>query len=345
MNKAKKLTMVAAALMLLVTLAVPVSVAQDDDTTEGKFTLANSDPELAADAVTLWTTGGSPTETTSMTPWVEYNVKVTVTDANTLDDLSTVEVTIFYDANGTYAAGDENCSAHTQNCAILTWTNGGSPPWTMSPSAPPTTTWSIETGNCVTPTLTSSTGTFEFHFKPGKVATRTADPAKWHIFAEADDGGGNPGSDTQENLTMNPYTEITVNTALVDWGSVSPEMPFAEGNPSEEAGISVTYIANGAYHEKVKATSPWTGAPSGTAALNAAGTPDANEFSLKADDTGTMGSDVLVSTSYQAIDDTGTQTGEDGDTVSTNSLWLKLGTPFSEAVYTGTIYYQITDGT
>ena len=57
-----------------------------------------------------------------------------------------------------------------------------------------------------------------------------------------------------------------------------------------------------------------------------------------------MPSGGLVTTSYTTIDDTGTQTGESGDTVTTNSIWLKLGTPFTDALYTGRIYYQIVHG-
>ena len=80
--------------------------------------------------------------------------------------------------------------------------------------------------------------------------------------------------------------------------------------------------------------------------MDNSGSPGANEFSLKADDTGTLASAVLVDASptYTTIDDTGTQTDDDGEDVTTNSLWLKLGTPFTAATYSGTIYYQIADG-
>ena len=73
------------------------------------------------------------------------------------------------------------------------------------------------------------------------------------------------------------------------------------------------------------------------------GSPSANQFSLKADDTATLGSAMLVnvSPSYTTIDNTGTLTGESGDNITTNTLWLKLGTPFAIATYSGTIYWQI----
>ena len=145
---------------------------------------------------------------------------------------------------------------------------------------------------------------------------------------------------------MDWYGAITVNTPGVDWGSVSPGMDFIEGDPSEEGNINVTYIANGAYDEKVAASSPWTNV-SANATLDPTGNcTNENEFALKADDTGTLSSAVLadITPTYTAIDVSGNQTTEAGDTVNTNALWLKLAATFTEATYNGNIYYQIADG-
>ncbi|MBA7631203.1 hypothetical protein ES703_38731 [subsurface metagenome] len=339
MTKMRMLVSIAVALALLLALMPTAAFAAEEGSASGQFTVGNVDPTV--DAVALVDTG--EVAVTAMTPQVEYNVKVDVTDANTLDDLSTVEVTIFYDADGTYAAGEETGAADTQTRAILTCTVAATPTWSIDPSA--STTWVLVEANCVQPALTGTSDTFEFHFKAGKVATETVAPARWHIYAEADDGGGTPGSNTLENRTMNWYGEITVNTASVDWGTVNPGLDFGDVG-SDETGISVTYIANGAYDEKVAATGTWTGG-SGNATLDATGTcASADEFALKADDTATLASAVLVTASptYVAIDDTGVQTAEAGDTVAINTLWLKLATIFSEDTYSGTIYYQIADG-
>ena len=51
-----------------------------------------------------------------------------------------------------------------------------------------------------------------------------------------------------------------------------------------------------------------------------------------------------ASPTYVTIDATGTQTDDDGDDVTTNSLFLKLGTPFVDAIYSGTIYFKIAEG-
>ncbi|GAH53177.1 unnamed protein product, partial [marine sediment metagenome] len=105
------------------------------------------------------------------------------------------------------------------------------------------------------------------------------------------------------------------------------------------------YIANGAYDKKVAASTPWTHGSS-SATLNTDGSPGANQFSLKADDAATIDNAVLVTAhpTYISIDDSGTQTTEAGDTITTNTLWLKLGESFDDITYSGAIYYQIADG-
>jgi len=286
------------------------------------------------DAVSLYDSGHSA-EITAMSPQTEYAVKVTVSTPNTVASLSTVKVTIFYDADGTYAPGDVPLSGNTQTAAILTCTVGDTPSWTIDPSTD--STWSIVSANCVQPTLTSTIGDFWFHFKAGKVATATTGSARWHIYAKASNPGGS-GDNHQDNRTMNWYGEVAVNTPSVDFGTAAPGSDFST---NEETGISVTFICNGNYNQQVRASSPWTSGLD-SVSLNDAGTPGEGEFSLKADDTATLASAQIVSTGYITIG-TGTQTSEAGNTVSANTLWLKLGaTGMPALTYSGTIYYGIT---
>jgi hypothetical protein len=193
--------------------------------------------------------------------------------------------------------------------------------------------------------MTSSEGIFEFHFKPGKVATETKSGAKWQIYAQAYDGTAT-ASANQTGKNMNWFGEVTVNTASVDWGSVTPGTTW--GDSTKQTGISVKYISNGAYDEQVAASAQWAGT-SDNATLDAAGNcTNTNEFSLKADDTATLPGDGLVpaTPSYLTIDNTGAQTSELGDTVATNTLWLKLSPVFlSKTTYNGTIYYQVVNHT
>jgi len=340
--KAKRILIsIIVSLVMLLGLTPMTVLAADSGSASGSFTTGNSDPTV--DVVALYESN-EITTATAMGPQIEYAVKVTVTDANTLDDLSTVTVTIFYDANGIYDVADVPTAGDVQYAAILTLTVDATPTWEID-AVSGGGTWSIVDGNCKQPTLTESTGDFWFHFEPGTVATETTGTDKWHIYAEADDLGGTPGDNYQDNITMNWYGEIVVNTPNVDWSTVAPGSDFSVNS---QTGISLTYIANGAYDEQVAADSLWTGSPSGDATLNEDGTPGANQFSIKADNTTTLPDDTHLvkanTTSYTTIGDTGTQTDEIGNTITTNTLWLKVGTPFTDAAYSGTIYFKIADG-
>ena len=335
--KKTNVTMSVIVIVLLLATALPgVVLAAVEGTSTGSFTASNATPSVTS--VALWTTGGGAAATDTMTPLVQYNVKVAVTDNNTLDDLSTVTVYLYHDADGTYDTGDRPGTGNTQTCAILTWTNGGG--WSIDPDA--STTWAIVSGSCTAPTLTNSSGTYEFNFTPGKVSTETPGAGEWHIYAVADDGTAT-GDSYQEDRELNWYGEITSLTATVSFGTV------ALGCTSSISGtVSATYIANGAYDEQVKSGATWTGqSTAATLSLCTSGTsPAAAEFAMTTDDDGTeAGAELVLSASYTSIDEAGTQTGEAGDTAGNNHLWLYLGSsniPAEE--YQGTVYYQISDG-
>jgi hypothetical protein len=332
--KAKWAFSIIAVISLVLALSPGVAFAAEGDTATGTFGCNNAAPTITDVALMRQSTNLSES---SMTPQVEYYVQFTAGDVNTLNDLETVIVYIYYDADGTYNV--QTPAAHTQTCAILTWTNPTG--WSISPSS--TTTWTQNTSTV--PSLTGSSGLFKANFMPGKVANESAGVAEWHIYVVANDSSLT-GSGYQEDLEMNWYGQIDMTTSSVDWGDVDAGLHFAEDGNSEETGITVTYIANGDYNEQIAASSPWlsTG-PGADATLDADGVPSAaNSFSLKADDTDTMGSAVDVNTepsNYITIDSGGTLTSESGNPETTNTIWLSLNDTFVADTYTGTIYYQI----
>jgi hypothetical protein len=347
--KGKKFVSIVATLGLMLALAlVPMAppVMAAEDTATGSFTVGNAAPTITSVEV-IPAAGGSAV--TSMTPGTAYKAKIVVNDANTVNDTAQVRVAIVFDSDDSDPATDPGETGDTQTLACLKWVKS-TDTWSISPTGgTPATTWSITSGSCTKPSdMNLTTGTWEFYFTVGKAATEGtggAGNAGWDLFGEVNDEGTPVEMWDDRDLAMEWYGEVTVNTASVDWGSVSPGMDFAEGDPSEEVNISVTYLANGDYDEKVGASQNWTSV-SGNATLNTTASPGTNEFSLKADDTSTLTSAVNVTASptYAAIDNTGTQTDDDGEDVTTNSLWLKLGTSFNEATYTGTIYYQVANG-
>ncbi|MFA5055357.1 MAG: hypothetical protein WC562_04180 [Dehalococcoidia bacterium] len=325
--KLKAVFSIIAVLSLAMALTPGVAFAAE---VPSSFSCGSSQPEIVGEITT-----GEDT----IIPDVPNTINFSVSDANTLADIESITVYLYYDADGVYAEPTGNESADVHTFVILTWTPEGG--WTIEPTG---TMWEIDTANCVTPDLGSTSGDFVLSYIPSPVAQEsTSGDAEWHIFLVVDDGSTTPVTSYTEDLEMAWYGSVTINTAGVHWGEVTPGMDFAEGAPSEIADISVTYICNGAYDEQVASTATWAGNAS-TATLTADAL-NANEFALRADDNTDLVSAVTVADTYTAIDDTGSLTEEVGDSVITNSVWLKLNATFASDTYAGAIYYQIAQGT
>lgn len=291
----------------------------------------------AIESMALWSTGTGAAECSTITPQAEYNLKVSVRDNNTLSDLSTLKITLYFDADGTYNPAEVPSSGNTQTAAILLWTNGGSPAWSISSGT--STSWAIVIENCSAPSLGEPTGTFEFHFKAGKVAAATPGASEWHLYALADDGLYTDNA-YLENIEMNWYGEITTITPSFGFGTV----PLGcSGSPS--GAVSVTCISNGDYRLQVKSAGSWTG-PSGSVTLCASGTaPAAGEFALMADDDATLeGAAQVQSETYAILAEGGTSTGEAGVSWADNHFWLWLAdTGILPEVFVGTVYLRIAE--
>jgi hypothetical protein len=336
MLKMKLFTAIAVAAVLL--LLAPAAYAAEGTTT-GSFGAASQPPTV--NAIGIYDDIGCGTPTTAMDPQTEYYCKVTVTSHNKLKHLSTVKVTIFYDATG--GDPDAPTTPNTQTCAILTCTVDPEA-WAIQSGA--TTSWSINETNSSEPAdLDDTTGDWIFAFTPGKVATESVAPADWDAQGLATNKQSQTGELYDRDTAMNWYGEITVNTSPVNWGAVPLGLEFEDAeNP--ETDISVTYLANGDYEQDISSSATWTGGGETVALDETGGNPPTNpgEFALKGNDTTEFGSAVTVQTSYNAIDASGTITGEDGVDVDTNTLWLSLSTTgILPETYSGTIYYQIAE--
>jgi hypothetical protein len=329
------LCLVMVAAMVLTTLLaamLPALVsAADNDDMGGSFTLGNSAPTI--DQVLVVSHADNTTALTSITPQAEFIIKVQITDANTWADLTTCNVTIFYDSNDDDSSADIPAASATDAAKVVF--DQGASTFTLTPGS---TTWAMGTGSTYE-FATVQQGWICFHIVPGKIARQTAD--NWDVYVSVLDDESTPGYDTAysaKDLQMNFYGEVTTSDS-VSFGSVTAGSTYAA---NKVTGKSVTYISNGAYDEQVAADSAW-----GTATLDATDSPGANEFCLKANDVDDDGTYVQVDTtaSYTTIDVSGTITDEDGDTVATNTIWLRLGTPFASGTYTGTIYFKVINGT
>lgn len=279
------------------------------------------------------------TPVTSMTPQITYYAKVSVTLSNNLEHLQTVQVTLFYNETGSDDMTAPT-SGDTQTCAILACAVGATPVWSISSGTP--TSWTIETSECTQPPLNTTSGSWIFAFKPGRVATETTGAADWDAQGKAIRNPSQTGELYVRNKDMNWYGEITVNTTSVDWAEVP--LGLTSGNTTyNPKAVSIKYIANGDYYENIS-SEDWAG--SGETVTLSTGDPPAlpGSFALKANDTSDLGTAISVTVIYNPTNDTRGLTTEDGVTVDTNSLWLSLSqTGIAPVVYSGTIYYQIAE--
>jgi len=278
---------------------------------------------------------------TSMTPQMEYTIDVLVTDAGGYTDIGSVVLKLYYDADtstditefNTKTAGD------AETLAYITWTKGG----TFDLTEEADSTWSM--GTCATPSGDNLANPFVFKVTPGKVSTESsaAGPC-WQIAALVTDLESNTGFDADdERAAMAWYGEVIVNTASCAFGIQVPGTDFT----APVGSISMKYIANGDYDEKVKvATNAFTGG-SGTVTVDVTDFDcvAANEVAFKADDDATLDGAVGITEAGATIDYSGDITLETGDTVATNSLWLKISSSFTAyQTKTGNIYFVIASG-
>jgi PKD repeat protein len=275
-----------------------------------------------------------------MSPRATYYAKVTVTtNGQQLNQLQTVQVTVFY--NG---SGSDNMTAptssNTQTCAILSRTVGGST-WTIDSGSP--TTWSIVSASCSEPSnLNNTTGDWIFAFIPGKVAQESVSPGDWDAQAKATNKSALTGQLYTRHKGMNWYGEITVSTPSVSWGSVPLGLKFGDAS-NPKTPINITYIANGNYYQDIKSDN-WTSGSETVTLDTTGGNPPSStsQFALKANAVSDNTTWVTITRSYNHISSTGQITGEVGNTVTANTLWLSLSQAgILPVTYQGNIYYQI----
>jgi hypothetical protein len=278
--------------------------------------------------VTLTDNASAPA--TYMDPQTEYFVEVSVTDNQTLEHLTSVVLTVWYDADGDHTPVPT--SVDNQTCAIITWTPADI--WTLTDMGVGST-WSITNGT--TPTLTNNTGTFIFHFTPGKVATENAGSADWDITAEATDAASASDDLSQTGLNMNWRGEINTVSASVDFGSVSL------GTQQISGALTATYICNGDYSEQAKTDAQWVNGGY-TIDLQNSGAPGDGEFRLDVNDESISAPETQLTNAYVDIDNNETITSEDGVTNASIYLWLTLGgSGIPSGTYTGNINFAISN--
>jgi hypothetical protein len=270
----------------------------------------------------------------SMTPQQQWTqITATVSDPDTLADVQEVKIVLFYDSNKSHPASAPT-SGNPQTCAILIWTRSGG--WSIDQSTG--ITWALNTGGCSKPSDSLTSGDWVFSFKVGKVATNTTSTSGWDVYAIVTDSAATTGTTHKYDILMAWYGEVIVTTVTINWGTVNMGSDYTA---NVQTGIIMAYICNGNYQELVMTTSPWVRSNE-TVRLNTSGNPGDGEFSLKANATNDLGGSQFVNSTSGTSIGTGTQTGESGVTINTNTLWLKVGIGISPGQFTGIIYFSIT---
>jgi len=314
-------------------LIVPAMAALEGAST-GVFSLKNTAPELTGDGVVLYESDES-TGAIQMMPQTEYAVKISVADANTLNDIDTIVIVV---QEAVYSGPDKDTDQATYQ-----WSSTGA--WSMT--GPSGSTWSINGAECDVPTLTGTSGDWCLHFTPGKVARESV--SNWKITATVTDKGSLSDNDPElTGLKMLWYGEIeavdeSFGFGIVDLGE--SDQPITD--PTDKK-TDVSAIANGNYKLESKSAN-WVGQGAGaeTATLTWDGTLDSGEFQLEnnAADSGT-GNFVSDHYTHNTVPITGyadvaAPTAETGNN-NPVYVWLSLATTgFIPQEYTGTFYLQI----
>lgn len=336
------------AIVLLFSLVVPLSMAGTTETTStGSFNLGNSSPMVTA--LQIYSNSGLTTVVSSMTPQVQYWVKVTIADGNTISDVTSLKLQLFYNAASNGSMTAPSAPGDPEISVLINWTKAGGATAVLDPATGAACTWSI--GTPVVPTvLSAANGDWVFPIVVGKVATQTTPVpgvGQWDLYALATDSTSTTGALYTRGKAMYWYGEITVEDALIDFGEVIAGSGFATG-VNEVLDVGLLMIANGPFEAKVKSDASWVSSQGVlVATLDATGlTSSPNQFALKTQEGGELDGPgtVLVSSTPQVVC-AEPITGEAGHHDDDDAWWLKLSALFTKESYSGAIIYTINNAT
>ena len=320
-------------------LFTPIVCSTPSTTIISEFTVENTPPSILA--AELYESD-EQTFTTQITPQTEYALKITVSDSNTLQDISEITVIIFYDTDSN-GVGIPPSTDSPQQRATYTWTPSGG--WRLT--GPLGSSWTINgTGSRQPTDLTAITGDWWLHFTPAKTAHEAGGTTDWDITIKVKDSSGATAEIGKYGYAMNWYGEITANAAQFSFGTVSPgiqnkPIEKVDGTPTDH--IAVTVTANGNYRILVKADSTWTTPEGYQATLDIDNMLDDGEFELYTSVNGTPTTKVVSSsTTVQGWDGLTGPTSEAGSQ-HTSYWWITLAPDgLMVGTYTGTITYVLS---
>lgn len=236
-----------AAVSLVTLLSLVYVLAAQFTAGADSVTLANSAPTVSTPSVSASIqpdAGASDTE---------YSYSVTVGDADTLNDLSTVTVCLYHST-----AGDNTCASPdpatdvklvwTQSTNAFTVDDGTGTFWANGTTAAPSS-----------PTLTGTSGTFTFTF----VVSEVTREGSWVAKVTADDGAAT-ATDNTPTSAVGHYAAITTRTQqsfgtlAADTAATVTDSPTVTSNGTTAYSMTSGDFTDGTYSFTLKTT----GAPS-----------------------------------------------------------------------------------
>jgi len=267
-------------------------------------------PDVTAIAVT--TMADVPED--NLDPQTNYKFKVSVTDNNTLADISTVELKLYVD---NILLPDNRRNHYTFKFTA---------PGTWEEIGPDTDNRHLENENCVAPDNTLTSGDYVFVVKLDVIAQPGVSNL-WDVYAKATDDNALTDELTDENkFKVNDYVSLTVDDAALTFtGSPGQE----NVQPSENPTVA-TVDTNRDFDIRCKVDN-WAGSLGGT--IGADNTKAAQGASHE--------NEIILSNSYA---DLWTNVGY-GEDVAENIYWfLNIPSSARDPYYTDNLYVQARIG-
>ena len=329
MGRKIQIVMLAIVVIVAIGAATVLPSLADESSSTGHFTLGNSAPTSLT--FTLYESNES-TEATSMTPQTEYALKITVTDWNTLNDISEIEVII--KTNSTNIDADDSPT----DKATYKWTSGG---WSLV--GPSDSTWNITDDSRAPSNLNDTTGTWWLHFIPGKVA-RESTSGGWDIYVNVTDKGG-LSTNNIAGYDMNWYGEISASDTSYSFGEINLGTTDQGITSPNDGYIDVKTISNGNYKIQSKSDN-WQDGNGNTAVLDWDGNLSSGEFALKVSYQNNVNNSNFVETDYTVITGYESESGPTAEAGETKKIyqWISVAdSGLLPGTYSGTFYVQINN--
>lgn len=230
------------AITLLFTLSPAPTIMAAEDNASGTATVSNEGPSVTTVAITDMDGGAVGT----LNPGTYYKVKVTVSDANSLQDISNIVVKMYLEAKGETASDAERDHYTFKYTA-------GTPTWEET-GPDPTTDSHINPAGCVEPSpLTAASGTYVFQVKLAYIAEPTTGE-NWTAKAIATDSDSASGSNT-ETFGVNDYISLSIDDSTLTFSGAPGATDVAPG----ETPTVATVTSNNNFDIKVKLGGDWIG--------------------------------------------------------------------------------------